>query len=51
MSLFESGDTVPLELEKRTHAGPAGTKVPSAVGKNRTSDVEVPVGWREYDFK
>ena len=39
--------------EKRTHAGPAGTKVPSAVGKNvPTVDGEpIPVGWRESDFK
>ena len=32
--------------EKRTHAGPGGTKVPSAVGKNRTTPNDVPVGWK-----
>ena len=41
--------------EKRTHAGPDGTKVPSAVGKNVTGSADnadlTTAGWKDRDIK
>lgn len=37
--------------ERRFYAGPDNTKVPSAIGKNRTTSTPVPVGWREDEIK